>query len=871
MGFLVAPTKKVEVVEEKIERGRAAVRATRKVKEVTTGERGCEACSLRQRWPQLTTPRMPATIDGDKPDILVIGEAPGQTEDRKGEVFVGKTGSFLREQIPYRYVERMAFINAVRCRPSDQNDTPTPAQVHSCSVHTEEDIERYPIKAILGVGAVPLNSFVKGTGGILKIHGTRIPIQVGSKTLWYYPIFHPSFVQRMQGKYDAGPAYPVWRADIKRFLRDVDTWEKPVIHKLDPKKVIVPSSQDDARALIARMRGPIAVDIETSGGLRPYVKDARMITAAFSDGETTIAFPCDHPKANNPKGLELLFDTLETRHWLAHNASFELAWFVYYGAKLGRTRELNIFEDTMALARLAHQRESILALEVVSQVHLGTNVKQLSNLNTRRLLEYPLAEVLTYNGLDAMATAPIYHKLIREVNRDQYENLLERIESFTMMQLYGLPVNAKAAEAEIARWESLQQDASEEAHNLYEVKQFQKTYGTFNIGSTKMVGDALVEFGKLKLPRTDGGKQYKTDEEILLSLKSNNPLVTAVLKWREASKMKGTYAEPLRDIPKVTTDGRIHPCYTPLHVATYRSASEDPNAQNFPKRKHRELRKPVTAPDGHVVAAFDYGQLQVRILAMIAPDFRLIRDLIDEKDIHSYWLNNFLEVEPNYLDRLAQETNQTNEKDILKDGRNIIKGDFVFASFFGSGPDNISQRTGIDIGKIRELQAAFWEEYPDVLAWIKRQRKIYQEKGSVTGPNGLVRSSVLWGNEPINTPIQMGEAEIVLKVQSVLSRMSIQEGDFPLHPRINIHDDLTFILPAEPKRLMKYVERIAKEMVAVRFDWQICPLTVEVKTGPNWADLKAIEGVGLFTGDWNRGRGERRSARYEEERLDIVY
>lgn len=831
-----------------------AGKVQRKQLSVKSGVRGCSACTLRETWPRISSAKMPTYAETDDPDILILGEAPGKTEDQKNRQFVGDSGLYLRQLVPGRFNARIAWQNSVRCRP-DKNRTPTPQEVYACSEYLDDDIDRLPIKYILGVGAVPLARFMPRTttnAGIGRIHGNKFPVRVGKHTMWYFPVLHPSYVMRNEGKYDEGPVFPPWAADMRKFFREFETWGKPQIYDLDPRKVIIPGNREEAENLVRRMAGPTGIDIETTD-LRPYNKGARLLTASMSDGDTTIAFPINHPDAQNEWGLDFLLTIAETRHWVAHNALFEYVWLLYHSAQENRKRDIHIFEDTMALARLYHQRESILELGLVSNIHLGVNVKALSMVKAARILDYPLKEILVYNGLDSMATAPIYHKLIREVKRDNYEALLARVESFAMMQLLGLDCDAVEARKLQDEWAEKQAVALEQVRGMHEVRQYERKYGEFNIGSPEQVGRCLVEFGNIALPPTKDEKAYVTDEETLVNLAPDSELVKGLLDWREADKLRGTYIQPLLNIPKNTVDGRLHPCYSPLLVASFRSQSEDPNSQNFPKRKHRELRRPIVVPQGYVMAAFDYGQLQVRILAMESKDRRLIKELLKGVDIHSRWLNNALEIYPTYLERLAHETNETDEKKIRKAGRDIIKSDFVFNSFFGGGIVNIARRTKIPEKLVRELQGEFWREYAGVADWQKKKRREYRETGAVTALNGWVRRSIMWGNEPINSSIQTGEAEIVFGAQTELSRKAWQQGDMHLHPRINVHDDLTFILP-DDDRLAGYIETVAHSMVKLRFDWQIVPLTVEVKMGKNWCDL---EEVALFKGDYYDERGQR--------------
>jgi uracil-DNA glycosylase family 4 len=833
-------------------RGKAAARPRVSKRLVQSGERGCDACELKETWKRIVSPRMPVSGNNEDADILVLGEGPGEEEDNKGQIFIGPTGTLLRRYLGARFTDRLAFQNAVRCRPSDDNRTPTAHEMYCCSIHLDDDIARLPIKAILGVGGAPLSRWIHGgRANITSIHGTKFPIKVGEKVLWYYPVFHPSFVMRLRGdKGGEGPAMPVFQADLKRFFAEVDSWPKPQIYDLAPSMVIAANSQAQVYQILDKMRGIIALDVETTCPIKgavpkPYMIGAKIITAAISDGNHTVAWSVD----DNDWGLDTLLTIAEDCDWVAHSASYELGWLLWLSRKHNRKKPIARFGDTMTLARLYHRREKLLSLSIVSRIHLGVDVKQILDINTEKLTVYTRPEILQYNGLDSLATILCYHKMIDEVNQQHYNHLLERVKSTVEMELIGLPVSVKESRAISAKWSAKAIEAEAAVKRIYEVREYERVYGEFNIGTPENVGRALVEFGKVALPKTPKGKQHQTDDEALNNAAPDHPLVKGVLDWREATKIKSTYTEVVQSAAERYIDGLIHPSYTTVHTATLRTSSNEPNAQNWPSRKHREVRKQVVAPEGHVWVAMDYGQIQVRILGMVSDDRRLAANLLDpDFDTHIYWLNKALDAYPIYLDRLADKTGETSEANIRKYGRNIIKTDFVFNSFFGGGANSISQRTGIPLKITLDLQRDFWSEFRGVRKWIEMRRYEYKETGSIRTPSGYVRHGLLMKNEPINTPIQAGEAEIVLAAQNALSRKAFREEDMYWHPRINIHDDLGFILP-DDDRLPGYIEMIAAIMLKVRYPWQTLPLTVECKIGPNWGDL---EEVAVFTGDYIR-------------------
>jgi DNA polymerase I-like protein with 3'-5' exonuclease and polymerase domains/uracil-DNA glycosylase len=807
---------------------------------------GCDACGLRAVWPSILSPRMKAVGPRDA-DVLILGGNLTQADDMAGAPWSLKgegPDDLIRRAIPRHWQDRVAYQSMVRCYPN-RAAAGDLRHAHACSAHLAEDIESRPIKHILAVGSMAVRYFLPGEQ-INEIYGIRVPLQIGSKIVWFYPVFDPQYVFEAKGKFDDGPVAPVFFADIKRFFAELDRWPAPKIVKANPDDVIIPESYDEAKHLITRMEGKLGHDIETSA-LKPMRNDAKILTGAFSDGALTIAFPIQHPERSTDWGERLILETLREREWVAHNAGFELLWALDLAERMGEQPCFKPFDDSMAMGRVYHHRHHLLNLGVLTRIHLGVNIKTRSPVNAARIMEYPIAEVLPYNGLDALGSVGIAHEILDTVDGDNYRRFIAAVESTTRMELMGLDVDLEASRRLRTEWQAKADAATQGVRQIYEVKQFEAERGVkFNLASGEDVGDALAIYGKVPLEKTPGGKQYATDDDTLHKLAPDNPLVKAVLAYRESNKIISTYLDPVEEVPVVYRDGKLHPGYTTLLTATTRLSSNGPNIQNFPKRKHKELREQVVAPEGHFFVAFDYGQLEARVIAMASRDRNLMAGIIDGRDIHSDWLENCLNIYPDYLQRLAEETNQTEEKKIRKYGRDIIKTDFVFASFFGSGAGSVSTRTRIPRHLVDALHSEFWREFAGVQAWIKKRRQEYRDTGNAALLTGIIRHDILRGNEPINTPVQGTGACIVVEAMNELSKLSVELDDPYLHPRINIHDDLIFVLP-DDERLDGYIESICEVMVAVRFPWQCVPLMVEGRMGVIWAELEEFT---KFTGDW---------------------
>jgi DNA polymerase I-like protein with 3'-5' exonuclease and polymerase domains/uracil-DNA glycosylase len=846
MGFFVADTELAAASPSK-RPGRGSTRG---------GGLGCDACSLKAVWPSIISPRMKIVGPVDA-DILILGGNITQLDDLKGKPWQddAQGAELMRKLIPRHMQDRIAYQSMVRCFPN-RGTREDMDNVQACSIHLAADIESRPIKYVLGVGQLPSKFFVPGES-LFDFYGTKMPIQIGGKTLWFFPVFDPYYVFQNLGRFDDGPVAPIFNADVKRFFKECETWGKPEIVAPDPASVLVPKTMEEARNMLAQLDGIVGYDLETgreghgeySGVLKPMIRDARVLTAGFSDGKTTIAFPVQHPEMTHDWAEPLILETLRTRPWAAHNAGMELMWSIYMAHRHGEQPGFKPFDDSMAIARLYHNRKYILNLGLVTRIHLGVNYKTLSKVNAKMILSYPLAEVLPYNGLDAQGTALIVRQALDYVRGDNYDRMIASVEATARMELMGLSVDLDASASLRKNWELQSENAIKGLNQIYEVKRFEETQGRkFSISSPEDVGEALAVHGKIPLTKTAGGKQYSTEDALLTRLAPDNPLVKAVLNYREAEKICSTYIDPVENVPVLYVDGLLHPSYTVMLTHTTRLSSNGPNIQNFPKRSHKELRKQIIAPPGHSFYAFDYGQLEARCIAMATRDKNLIESTIKGRDIHSDWLNNCLNIYPDYLTRLAHETGQTEEKKIRKAGRDIIKTDFVFASFFGASANSVSTRTSIPRDLVDALHSTFWLEFRGVADWIKRMRQQYKDTGSSWLLNGIERHGVMMGNEPINNPIQGTGASIVVEAMNELSRLSVELDDPYLHPRVNIHDDLMFILPEDDTTHM-YIEKIMEVMVKIRFTWQIVPLMVEGRVGSNWADLEEFT---TYTGDYIR-------------------
>src|SRR5690554_245255 len=156
---------------------------------------------------------------------------------------------------------------------------------------------------------------------------------------------------------------------------------------------------------------------------------------------------------------------------------------------------------------------------------------------------------------------------------------------------------------------------------------------TFNINSPKQLG--VILFEKLRLPfgkKTKTG--YSTAADILEKLRSEHPVISMILEYRQLTKLKSTYADGLAVY--IQDDERIHGKFHQTIAATGRISSTDPNLQNIPIRMElgRKIRKVFIPKEDYVFLDADYSQIELRVLAHLSGDELLIKAYKDAKDIH---------------------------------------------------------------------------------------------------------------------------------------------------------------------------------------------------------------------------------------------
>lgn len=355
----------------------------------------------------------------------------------------------------------------------------------------------------------------------------------------------------------------------------------------------------------------------------------------------------------------------------------------------------------------------------------------------------------------------------------------------------------------------------------------------FNLNSPIQLRQVLFDDLKLSakgLKRTKSG--ISTDADALDKLATVHPLPKKLLEYRAIAKLKSTYSDALPELLDPKT-GRIHTSFHQALTATGRLSSTDPNLQNIPARSEegRRIRRAFVAASGCALLSADYSQIDLRVLAHLSGDPTLVDAFRRGEDIHARTAAEVLGRKPGEVDpearRLAKVIN--------------------FGIIYGMGPQRLARELGIDSTEASDYIKRYFERLSGVHAYLEESLRLARERGWVAtmygrrrylpelnSPQGGARSQA--ERIATNTPIQ-GTAADLIKLAMIRLDAAIKEQKWAARMVLQVHDEL--IVEAPRAELEAVAQAARREMEGVA-ELRV-PLRVELKWGPNWAELESRE------------------------------
>ena len=813
----------------------------------TLRSRSCEVCPLDKV--ALHTPKMKPS-GSERPEIYVVGEAPGAEEDKLGEAFVGRSGEFLRSRLPSGFDVRLG--NSVQCRPPENRD-PTEVEIQCCWHRVEADIERTKPLVILCVGRIATQRIINNPAvdSIFRWRGRLVPVQVGKHQCWAMPVTHPSYIFRVQKnlKYGTPDEETTFERDLNLLADFIENdYVEPSIAVPAPSDVQMPVRLNQVERALDHLWDDEIVGIDyESWPLRPYAKGAVLSTMAIASPTYCVAFPYNHRDApwtirekKKLKGMLKEFHVDGPRK-IAHNLQMEMEWALWeFGEEVLDAK----WGDSMAAAYVMDTRKGTLSLEWQSVARLGYNLKSLTPpLNMSAMHTEPLADILPYNGIDAIGCLDLY-QAIMEVMPDSlfpsYERHIRRSSAIVDSISRGIPIQEDKVRNFERRLQNEVADAFDSILSSREAKKFRKRFGRrfdpskdedmmFLFRDMLDRPEIVVERRNKKTNQTE--TKHSFDEKVLSSM--NLGICDSILEWREKAKLLSTYIEPLIS-RHMYPDGCLHPSVNDKFTETSRTSWQDPNMQNWPRRKNAWIRAVIAAPDGYELLAFDFGQIEARVIATASGDEKYIHALWNGLDIHMEWAEWFVDEVPGYFDFAAEQSGESEDKAIMKVVRDWAKNKWVFPEFFGASIRSLAGYMQVDEKYAVRANDAFWAEFPGVKGWQDSLIEEYNRHGYITMLSGRRAYGPMSKNDIFNYGVQGFASEIQKHAMCVCS-----ESGYPV--LFEIHDDLSFFAPERcVDRWQHGIARIMCTSPLEEYPMVDVPITIEVKRGKNWADLEEV-------------------------------
>ncbi len=606
-----------------------------------------------------------------------------------------------------------------------------------------------------------------------------------------------------------------------------------------PKVEAVKNATDGYQAILdeatfARWLGKIeaapltSLDTETTA-LDPMQAQLVGISFATQAGEAAY-LPLAHRYAGVPPQLTFDETLARLKPWLESPRHRKVGQHIKYDRHILRNHgiELRGVQDDTLLESYVLESDRPHDLGNLAERHLGLksiSYDDITGKGAKRIsfAEVPIEMAAEYSAEDADLTLRVHETLAARLAAEpKLAELYRELELPVAEVLYRMERNGVLIDVF-----SLAQQSEELGRKMLALEQ--EAHGLagqpFNLASPKQLGEIL--FGQIGLPvvkKTPGGAP-STDEEVLEKLAEDYPLPRKILDYRSVAKLKNTYTDKLPLMVNPRT-GRVHTSFGQAVAVTGRLSSNDPNLQNIPVRTAdgRRIRSAFIAPPGHAIVSADYSQIELRIMAHLSNDARLLEAFARGEDIHL---------------ATAAEVFGITPLEVGPDQRRAAKA-INFVLIYGMSAFGLAKQINVERSAAQAYMDRYFARYPGVARYMEETRALARDKGYVETVFGRrlwlpeIKSGVVTRRQAaeraaINAPMQGTAADLIKR--AMLAVQGWLDRECPAAKLVlQVHDELVLEVPdgeiaAVRAQLPKLMGGVAKLAV---------PLIVEVGIGPNW-------------------------------------
>ena len=762
----------------------------------------CEFCSLNTEDKIVPSGSIYA-------DIMLIGEAPGAEETKRGEPFVGRSGKILRSILNYLDLdkERVYITNMVMCRPPE-NRNPSKEEIGLCSERLMSEIASVNPKVIVTLGKVAGETLL---GGKLKTHRGRVTDYWNDmKGIMTY---HPAAT--LYGKGDS--LFPFILEDLNR-AKQVADGKYSEYDTNTETKVFVVRDDEDMKSLLNRLdelgEGTfISFDWETTG-LSPLWDTGFCLGLSFKTG-TGVAIPMPMVR----RWRKEIGEKLSEFPLVGYNALlFDSRWNEKYGLPSDVSFDPQLYHY---LTDEIPQQRSLTNLSYKYLYAPDYEGEMLAKYDTEKenmIEEVPPDILYEYCAKDVDWALRLTEYFVANLDRelfDVYTNIIEPgTKAFTRVIDNGFWVDRE-------HLDRMREELRDKLDRLEVKLGVESGNPEFNPRSPQQISRYLFDELKLKAPKLYGKDEGCVDKDVVAAMIEKYPDIEFLKTLYDYRENFTLYSRYVRDLPDfIQPDGRVRCSYHFDMTRTGRLSTSKPSIHQIPRES--DIRGVFSVPPGQALIQADYSQVEVRMAAHIAKDEALIEALLDDKDFHSLMASHAYRVPYN---------------EVTPDLRQAAKG-VSFGMMYLMSDKGLIAQTGLPSDDAIEFVKYYKEITAGVQKWIAKIKAEVRDRQYVVSPFGRRRRFPLLTDsnieaiyrEAVNFPIQSGASDLTLL--AIIEADKVFREHYPEAKIIAmVHDSILVELP-EPIA-QEVADVLQKIMEDVPFEAEV-PFPAEVKIGRRW-------------------------------------
>ncbi|WP_215492525.1 DNA polymerase I [Fenollaria sporofastidiosus] len=490
----------------------------------------------------------------------------------------------------------------------------------------------------------------------------------------------------------------------------------------------------------------------------------------------------------------------------------------------------NFSFDTAIAYYLIDSNKSNYSIQSMAMDYLQRQINSFEDIYKKEKIKEKLVSAVDMNTAEGVLSNEI------KTIKDAYPILKEKIDSLDERTLFydiELPLSEALADMEFIGFKVDRDELlrlGDEYDELIKEKEriiFSLAGEEFNINSPKKLSEILFDkLGIKPIKKTKTG--YSTDAEVLEKLSDKHPIADQIVEYRTYQKLKSTYIDGLKDL--IDETGRIHSYFNQTNTATGRISSQDPNLQNIPIRTEagRKIRKAFVSEEGYTLVDSDYSQIELRILAYIANDEKMLHAFKEGFDIHR---------------KTASEVFNIPFDEVDSEHRSRAKA-VNFGIVYGISDYSLSQDLKISRKEAKEYIDKYFEKFSGVHKYMSDVVEKAKEDGYVKTlfnrrrnipelQNSNFNIRAFGERVALNMPIQGTSADII-KIAIVKIFNKFRDDCLDAHIIVTVHDEIVVEVKKEELDKVRNIIRTLMENI----DGLDMDLKVDINQADNWYDAK---------------------------------